>query len=119
MRLGILPFRRNENDRGIEDGLAKRLDKFAGVVLTRRGASKIVVLADRCTDCGGPLHQGTLEGGCIFCAWRGSRFASDGPVGAGPTTRPAAAYKLMVADGQVQIRRADEPRTPRMNPVGR
>ena len=46
MRLGILPFRRNENDRGIEDGLAKRLDKFAGVVLTRRGGGKIVVLAD-------------------------------------------------------------------------
>jgi hypothetical protein len=69
MRLGILPFRRSENDRGIEVGFVKRLDKLAGVVLTRRLDGKIVARADRCT--------------------------------------------------QVQIRRADEPRTPRMNPVGR
>jgi hypothetical protein len=54
---------------GIEDGLVKRLDKLAGVVLTRRLDGKIVARADRCA--------------------------------------------------QVQIRRADEPRTPRMNPVGR
>jgi nitrite reductase/ring-hydroxylating ferredoxin subunit len=114
----MLPFRRNGNDRDIEDGLAKRLDKFAGVVLTRRGDGKIVALADRCTHCGGPLHQGTLENGCIVCARHGSHFASDGPVGVSPT-RPAAAYEEMVADGQVQIRRTDEPRTPRKNPVGR
>jgi len=119
MRLGILPFRRNENDRGIEDGLAKRLDKFAGIVLTRRGDGKIVVLADRCTHRGGPLRQGTLEDGCIVCPWHGSHFALDGSVVAGPATRPAAAYEVMVAESQVMIRRADEPRTLRKNPVGR
>jgi len=119
MRLGILPLRRNENDRGIEDGLAKRLDKFAGVVLTRRGDGKIVVLADRCTHRGGPLHQGTLGGGCIVSGWHGSHFASDGPVGAGPATRPTTGYEVTPPDGKVQIRRADEPRNPRKNPVGR
>jgi len=89
------------------------------VVLTRRDDGTIVALADRCTHRGGPLHQGTLEDGCIVCPWHGSHFALDGSVVAGPATRPAAAYEVMVAEGQVMIRRADEPRTLRKNPVGR
>jgi len=88
-------------------------------VLTRRDDGTIVALADRCTHRGGPLHQGTLEDGCIVCPWHGSHFALDGSVVAGPATRPAAAYEVMVAEGQVMIRRADEPRTLRKNPVGR
>jgi nitrite reductase/ring-hydroxylating ferredoxin subunit/uncharacterized membrane protein len=89
------------------------------VVLTRGDEGKIVALADRCTHRGGPLHQGILEDGCIVCPWHGSHFAFDGSVVAGPATRPAAAYEVMVAEGQVLIRRADEPRTLRKNPVGR
>jgi nitrite reductase/ring-hydroxylating ferredoxin subunit/uncharacterized membrane protein len=89
------------------------------VLLTRTGEGKIVALADRCTHRGGPLHQGTLEDGCIVCPWHRSHFALDGSVVAGPATRPAASYEVMVAEGQVSIRRADEPRTLRKNPVGR
>jgi nitrite reductase/ring-hydroxylating ferredoxin subunit len=89
------------------------------VLLTRSDDGEIVALADRCTHRGGPLHQGTLENGCIVCPWHGSHFAMDGSVVAGPATRPAASYEVMVAEGQVSIRRADEPRTLRKNPVGR
>ena len=89
------------------------------VLLTRSDEGKIVALADRCTHRGGPLHQGTLEDGCIVCPWHGSHFALDGSVVAGPATRPAAAYEVLVAEAQVLIRRADEPRTLRKNPIGR
>ena len=89
------------------------------VLLTRNDEGKIMALADRCTHRGGPLHEGTLEDGCIVCPWHGSHFALDGSVVAGPATRPAAAYEVMIAEGQIMIRRADEPRTLRKNPIGR
>jgi nitrite reductase/ring-hydroxylating ferredoxin subunit len=104
----------------IDSGVLRLVDlDGVPVVLTRGDEGKIVALADRCTHRGGPLHQGTLEDGCIVCPWHGSHFAFDGSVVAGPATRPAAAYEVMVAEGQVLIRRADEPRTLRKNPVGR
>jgi nitrite reductase/ring-hydroxylating ferredoxin subunit/uncharacterized membrane protein len=87
------------------------------LVLTRDGDG-IVVLADRCTHRGGPLHEGELEDGCIVCPWHGSRFTLDGAVVGGPATRPVAAYEVRITDGQVYARRADEPRTLRIRPVG-
>ena len=77
----------------------------------------MVVLADRCTHRGAPLHEGELLAGCIVCPWHGSEFALDGSVVHGPATRPQAAYEVRVVDGQVLVRRADEPRTLRTNPV--
>ena len=107
-------------EKEIDSGVLRLVDlDGVPVVLTRGDEGKIVALADRCTHRGGPLHQGTLEDGCIVCPWHGSHFAFDGSVVAGPATRPAAAYEVMVAEGQVLIRRADEPRTLRKNPVGR
>ncbi|MGH8962828.1 MAG: Rieske 2Fe-2S domain-containing protein [Jatrophihabitantaceae bacterium] len=87
------------------------------VLLTReRGA--VVALADRCTHRGGPMHEGTLRGGCITCPWHGSTFALDGTVRSGPATRPLTALEVRIVDGRVQVRRAGEPRTLRTNPVG-
>jgi nitrite reductase/ring-hydroxylating ferredoxin subunit len=87
------------------------------VVLTKDG-DEIVVLADRCTHRGGPLHEGELQDGCIVCPWHGSRFALDGSVAGGPATRPLPAYEVKITDGQLYARRADEPRTLRTRPVG-
>ena len=103
----------------IAGGVLTPVDLDGVPVVLTRSEGKIVALADRCTHRGGPLHQGTLEDGCIVCPWHGSHFALDGSVVAGPATRPAAAYEVLVAEGQVAIRRADEPRTLRKNPVGR
>jgi nitrite reductase/ring-hydroxylating ferredoxin subunit/uncharacterized membrane protein len=87
------------------------------VLVTRAPDGAVVVLADRCTHRGGPLHEGELRAGCIVCPWHGSEFALDGSVVHGPATRPQAAYEVRVVDGQVLVRRADEPRTLRTNPV--
>jgi nitrite reductase/ring-hydroxylating ferredoxin subunit/uncharacterized membrane protein len=87
------------------------------VVLTRDGDG-LVVLADRCTHRGGPLHEGELLDGCIVCPWHGSMFELDGTVAGGPATRPLPAYQVKITDGQVYARRVDEPRTLRTNPVG-
>jgi len=89
------------------------------VVLSRGADGSLVAYADRCTHRGAPLHEGQLVDGCIECPWHGSRFSlEDGHVVQGPATRPQAPYEVRVTDGRVEVRRADEPRALRQNPVG-
>lgn len=92
---------------------------LAGVpVVLLRSDDGIVVLTDRCTHRGGPLHEGELAGGCVVCPWHGSAFALDGSVVEGPATRPQAAYEVRITDGKVYARRSGEPRSLRTNVAG-
>jgi nitrite reductase/ring-hydroxylating ferredoxin subunit len=92
---------------------------LAGVpVVLFRSDDRLVVLADRCTHRGGPLHEGELSEGCVVCPWHGSAFALDGSVVEGPATRPQAAYEVRVTDGKVYARRSGDQRSLRTNPVG-
>lgn len=82
-------------------------------------AGQIYALNDRCTHRGGPLHEGSLAGDCIECPWHGSRFRlSDGSVVQGPATQPQQSFEVRVDGGRVLVRRADEPRGARTQPVG-
>jgi len=88
-------------------------------VLLSRLDGRIVALADRCTHRGGPLHDGDVANGCVTCPWHGSTFRlADGGIVTGPATRPQPAFEVRVADGRVAVRRTDEPRALRINPVG-
>lgn len=89
------------------------------VVLTRLPEGRVVAFADRCTHRGGPLDEGTVVDGCVECPWHGSRFnLSDGSVETGPATRPQAAYEVREVGGRIEVRRGDEARSLRSNPVG-
>ena len=88
------------------------------LLLTRDTAGTVVVMADRCSHRGGPLHEGDLEDGCVVCPWHDSAFALDGSVVRGPATRPQQTYEVEVRTGEIFVRCADEPRTLRTNPVG-
>ena len=103
----------------VRAGTATKGDADGVPVLLVRDGGRIVALADRCTHRGGPLHEGDLGPDCITCPWHGSRFALDGTVLAGPATRPQPSLEVRVVAGRVEVRRADEPRTLRTNPVGR
>ncbi|SDT24711.1 Ferredoxin subunit of nitrite reductase or a ring-hydroxylating dioxygenase [Friedmanniella luteola] len=88
------------------------------LVMTRL-ADRVVAYADRCTHRGGPLHEGTLEDGCVVCPWHQGTFdLEDGSVVLGPPTRPAPAFEVREVDGRLQARRVD-PRSLRTEPVGR
>ncbi|MGI3779313.1 MAG: Rieske 2Fe-2S domain-containing protein [Janthinobacterium lividum] len=88
------------------------------VVLTRLDGGQVVAMADRCTHRGAPLHEGEIVDGCIVCPWHQSEFDLDGTVLRGPATRPQLVYETFERDGQVLVRRTDEERTLRTNPVG-
>lgn len=90
------------------------------LVLTRVASGDIVAFADRCTHRGGPLHEGELVDGCIRCPWHGSEFSvTDGAVVQGPATRPQARYEVRVHNERVEVRRSNEVRSLRTDPVGR
>ena len=90
------------------------------VVLTRRADGSIAAYADRCTHRGAPLHEGAIVDGCIQCPWHNSQFDLEtGAVVHGPATRPQRGYEVRVEAGRVQLRRSEEPRSLRTEPVGR
>jgi nitrite reductase/ring-hydroxylating ferredoxin subunit/uncharacterized membrane protein len=88
-------------------------------VLLIRHEGRLLALADRCTHRGGPLHEGEIRNGCVICPWHQSSFALvDGSIASGPASRPQPALDVQVVSGRVQVRRSDEPRGLRTNPVG-
>lgn len=74
------------------------------IMLARRGG-RIYALAESCAHLGGPLSEGTLEGGSVVCPWHGSRFAlQDGHVLNGPSTYAQPCYETRVRDGLIEVR---------------
>lgn len=89
----------------LQEGRPER-GQVGGVdILLVRQAGRIFALADRCTHRGGPLHEGSLDDGCITCPWHGSTFGlDDGSVARGPATAPQPGYDVRIRDGQVEVR---------------
>jgi len=105
-------------DAEIVTGALTRADVAGVPVLLTRVDGHVIALADRCTHRGAPLHEGTLEDGCVVCPWHASRFAlADGRVDRGPATRPQPAMETRVVEHRVQVRHVDA-RALRTNPVG-
>ena len=63
---------------------------------------------DYCTHNGGPLTQGSCEGGVVTCLWHGAQFrVADGA----PLTPPAGGrlrgHPLRVVDGVIEVQLED------------
>lgn len=104
----------------VEDVTEKPLRVDAGgvAVLLLHHAGELRALSDRCTHRGGPLHEGTVEDGCIECPWHGSRFRlTDGQIARGPATRPQRAFEVRTVEGRVEVRPAPDPGSLRTEPV--
>jgi nitrite reductase/ring-hydroxylating ferredoxin subunit/uncharacterized membrane protein len=103
----------------VRDGAPMSADVDGVPVFLTRHQGRLVALVDRCTHRGGPLHEGEIRDGCVTCPWHHSSFALvDGSIASGPATRPQPVLDVRVVDGRVQVRRSDEPRSLRTNPVG-
>jgi nitrite reductase/ring-hydroxylating ferredoxin subunit/uncharacterized membrane protein len=87
-----------------------RLELDGTPLVAAKVAAGDCALAARCTHLGGPLHEGSLDDGCVRCPWHGSTFRmTDGSVVHGPATAPQPAYDLRSAAGRLEARRKPPP----------
>lgn len=73
-------------------------------LLAYRDGNDVRVLSDVCSHLSGPLHEGTVDDGCVTCPWHGSAFRlDDGEPVSGPATAPVPAFEVRVTDGTVHV----------------
>jgi nitrite reductase/ring-hydroxylating ferredoxin subunit/uncharacterized membrane protein len=66
-------------------------------------------LADRCSHRGGPLSEGSLDGGCVTCPWHGSQFELvTGAPTRGPASIPQPVYESRVLGDKLELRRREK-----------
>lgn len=82
-----------------------RVDAGGVAVLLVRRNDAIHALLETCSHLGGPLAEGTLEGGTVRCPWHGSSFCLEtGGVVYGPATYSQPRFETRVRDGQIEVR---------------
>ena len=92
-------------DDEVADGKPLAVSAGDATVLLFRDGGVVRAIADVCSHAGGPLHEGTFEGGCVTCPWHGSVFRlDDGSVVHGPATGPQPGYDVRMAAGRVSVR---------------
>jgi CDP-4-dehydro-6-deoxyglucose reductase/3-phenylpropionate/trans-cinnamate dioxygenase ferredoxin subunit/anthranilate 1,2-dioxygenase ferredoxin subunit len=73
-------------------------------ILLGKFAGKYYALDERCTHRGGPLSEGTLEGGVITCPWHFGQFdIVTGEVRGPPPQEPLKSYELRVEGADILI----------------
>jgi nitrite reductase/ring-hydroxylating ferredoxin subunit/uncharacterized membrane protein len=92
----------------LEEGRATKVELDGVDIFLTRHEGRVCALSDRCTHAGGPLNEGTIQGGTVQCPWHGSVFSlEDGSVKRGPARSPQPAYETRVIEGRVEVRSSE------------
>jgi len=93
------------DDAELADGEPQAVEVDGVAVMLVRERGEVFALSDRCAHRGGPLHEGTLEDGCVRCPWHGSLFRlRDGSLEGGPSAYPQPAWDTRTEGGRIQVR---------------
>jgi nitrite reductase/ring-hydroxylating ferredoxin subunit/uncharacterized membrane protein len=89
----------------IPEGKPVLRDAAGTPVLLVRSGLRIDAIADRCAHQSGPLHEGSLDNGCVTCPWHGSTYRlADGGVEHGPSVHPQPAFDVRRDGGRLQVK---------------
>ena len=92
-------------DAELGEGEVKLVNAAGNDVMVYRSNGTLCALADHCMHAGGPLHEGSIEGGRVTCPWHASTFnLADGSLVRGPATAPQPSYETRVQDGKIEVR---------------
>jgi nitrite reductase/ring-hydroxylating ferredoxin subunit len=95
----VLPLEQVADGRTTEGNLADRK-----ILLFRQG-NQVAALENACNHAGGPLSEGSIQGGVVSCPWHGSQFRlADGSLVRGPATFSQLRLQVRVNNGMVEVR---------------
>ena len=87
------------------EGATKPYQLSGRTVLVHREGGRVHAIEGACTHAGGPLQDGTFEGGVVTCPWHGSRFRlTDGACLRGPATFPQLRLEARVHLSVIEVR---------------
>lgn len=89
----------------LAEGEHRTADADGVRILLHRTDGMVYALAATCSHMGGPLGEGTFEGGCVTCPWHGSTFRfADGGIVRGPASTPQPCYETRIQGGRIEVR---------------
>lgn len=92
-------------DAELAEGEHRTADANGVRILLHRMDGNVYALAATCSHMGGPLGEGTFEGGCVTCPWHGSTFRfADGGIVRGPASTPQPCYETRIHGGRIEVR---------------
>ena len=95
-------------DAELAEGRPQAVEVDGIPVMLVRDQGEVLALSARCAHRGGPLHEGTIEDGCVRCPWHDSVFRlRDGSLVQGPSAYPQPAWETRVQGGRVEVRPAE------------
>ena len=89
----------------IPQGKMKKVMYGTQQVLLANVGGTFYAIGNVCTQVGGPLDRGVLEGREVQCSLHGSRFdVTSGNVTRGPAARPEPGYEVMIEGHDIKLR---------------
>jgi nitrite reductase/ring-hydroxylating ferredoxin subunit/uncharacterized membrane protein len=75
-------------------------------VLLCRQNGRLYAMSAVCPHAGGPLDEGTLDGGTVICPWHGSQFdLADATIVHGPASMQPPLYDTRIENGRIEVKR--------------
>ncbi len=96
------------DEAALEPGKLTRVDA-AGIpaVLFKEGKA-IYAVAATCSHLAGPLDEGRVENGVVYCPWHNSGFRlCDGSVSNSPAVYAQPTFAVRIRDGKIELRRLE------------
>lgn len=88
----------------VPENAIRRFSVNGAEILLARWENQFYALSEKCTHRGGPLSEGTLEGGVITCPWHFGQFdLKTGSVVGPPPFQPVQKFEVRVENGTVFV----------------
>ncbi len=96
------------DEKDLVAGKLTRVDAAGIPAVVLKDADGIHAIAATCSHLGGPLDEGQLENGVVYCPWHRSGFRmSDGEVVNSPAVCAQPTFTVRVRNGKIELRRME------------